>query len=143
MSGQDVWSRNLTLKAHFGANKHADALGTLYFALFRGDPSGAGVEPSSTGNYARVAKTNDATLWGTIGSTDVFVQNKGTSGEIAWPVATGLYSITLGMDWWGIFDNSSGGNLRYWGKLTTPIVVSGSGDQPRIPVNTLINNQPA
>lgn len=143
MPGQDPWSRNLTLKAHFGANKHADAMVTHYFALFRGEPGGGGVEPTSAGGYARVAKTNDAALWGAIVATDLSVQNKGTGGEILWPTTTGLYSITQALDWWAIFDNSTGGNMRYWGPLSPTILVTGAGGQPRIPQSSLINNQAA
>src|SRR5690242_3602524 len=128
---QGTAARTLSLKSHFGASKHADALTTLYFALFRGDPSNSGVEPTSTGNYARVAKTNDGTLWPAIGAGATQVAN---NAEIQWPVATGVYSITLALTWWAIFDNSTGGNLWYWGQLSPTITVTGAGDQPRIPV---------
>lgn len=143
MPGQAPIARNLTLRTHLGADRHPTlALPTLYFALFRNDPSGAGVEPTSTGGYARVAKANDATLWGTILSTDLAGQNKGASGEIAWPAATGVYSITDPLTHWAAFDNSAGGTLWYWNELTSPITVTGVGDQPRIPLNTLILNVP-
>jgi hypothetical protein len=88
-----------------------------------------------------VAKANDATLWGTIGGTDVLVGNGGASGTIAWPVTTGLYSITLGLDYWAVFDNSTGGNLLYAGPLTSSIVVTGAGDVPRIPAGSLTISQ--
>lgn len=142
MTTMSVTSRNRSLRSHFGADRHSTlSAGTLYFALFRGDPFGAGAEPTSTGGYARVAKTNDATLWGTIGATDVTVGNGGASGTIAWPVATGLYSITLGLDYWAVFDNSTGGDLLYGGPLTTPIIVTGAGDVPRIPAGALTISQ--
>lgn len=133
-----VKSRNRSLRSHFGADRHATlSEATLYFALFRGDPFGAGTEPTSAGGYARVAKTNDATLWGTIGATDTAISNGGTSGTIAWPVASGLYSITAGLDFWAVFDNSTGGALLYGGPLTSPIVVTGAGDVPRLPAGAL------
>ena len=84
-------ARRLSLRAHLGPNKHADALGTLYFALFSGDPFGAGTEPTSTGNYARVAVANDAAMWGTIAALQTSVTS---AAGVVWPVATGLYSIT-------------------------------------------------
>lgn len=143
MPGQSVAARSLTLRAHFGADRHSTlSLPTLYFCLYQGDPSGAGIEPTSVGGYARPAKANDLTLWGAIAAGDTLAQNKGTAGEIAWPVATGVYSILTALDYWAIRDNSAGGALWYWGPLGTPILVTGAGDQPRLPANTLIVNQP-
>lgn len=144
MPGTGVADRNLVLRSRFGADRHATlSLPTLHFALFQGDPAGAGVEPTSVGGYARVAKTNDATLWGTIVAGDVLVTNKGTAGLIAFPVATGVYSITTALDYWAVFDNAAGGVLWYWGALNPTIIVTGAGDQPRLPVNTLVGNQAA
>jgi hypothetical protein len=139
--GMSVWARNLALVAQFGASKHASAMTTLYFALHKGDPSISVNEPTSAGAYARVAKTNDATLWGTIGATDVTIINNGTSGAIAWPTATGLWSITEQLDYWGIWDNTTGGNLRYWGPLSAKIAITGSGDQARLPAGTFTLTQ--
>lgn len=141
MPGQGVVARNLTLKSHFGAARHASALSPLWFALLRGSPVASGVEPDGTGAYTRVSKTNDATLWGTIASTDTIVTNKGTTGDIVWPSTTGLYSVTLDLDWWAVYDLSAGGVLWYWGQLQTPIRVTASGQTPRIPVNSLTMSQ--
>lgn len=142
MPGQGIAARNLTLRSHFGADRHPTlSLPILQFALFRGDPSGAGVEPSG-GAYARVAVNNNAAFWGTIAATDTMAQNNGAGGEVAFPVATGLYTITDPLDWWAALDSTSGGALWYWGPLGTPIVVSAVGDQPRLPAGTLIVNQP-
>jgi hypothetical protein len=128
-----VLERNATLRSHFGADRHASlSLGTLYFALFNGDPLAAGVEPTSAGGYARVAKTNDATLWGTIAAGAVSAFNSGTAGDIAWPAASGVYS-QASLTHWAIFDNSAGGVMRYSGKLSAAIAVTGAGDVPRIP----------
>lgn len=133
-------ARRLSLRAHLGPDRHADALGTLYFALFQNDPFGAGVEPSSTGGYARVAVANDAAMWGTIAAGQVAVSSL---AAITWPIATGLYSITTALTHWAVFDNSSGGVLWYAGPLTAPITVSGANDQPRIPVGALTFTQAA
>lgn len=131
-----VIERNLTLRSHFGADRHPSlSLGTLYFALFNGDPVGAGVEPTSAGGYARVAKTNDATLWGTVGASATSVSNSGSAGEIVWPAASGVYS-QASLTHWAIFDNSAGGVLWYSGKLSTAVAVTGAGDVPRIPAGS-------
>lgn len=133
-----VLERNATLRAHFGADRHATlSLGTLYVALFNGDPLGAGVEPDGTGGYARVAKANDATLWGTIAAGATSAANSGTAGEILWPAASGLYSVP-GMTHWAVFDNSAGGVLWYSGALTAQVVVTGAGDVPRIPAGAFL-----
>lgn len=142
MPGQAVIARNLTLKSHFGASRHASALGVLYFALLRGSPIAGGTEPTGAGAYTRVPKNNDATLWGTIGAGATSVSNAGSSGAITWPSTTGLYSITLPLDWWGAYDLSAGGVLWYWGQLQTPIVVDAAGDVPRIPAGALSVTQP-
>jgi hypothetical protein len=123
-------ARRLSLRAHLGPDKHADALGTLYFALFKGDPFGAGIEPDSTGNYARAAIANDATLWGTIVALQTSVSN---AVAITWPLASGLWSITDPLTHWAVFDNSTGGNLWYAGVLTSTVTVTGANDQPRMP----------
>jgi hypothetical protein len=131
-----VAARNLSLRSHFGADRHPTlSLGTLYFALFNGDPVGAGVEEAGTGGYVRVAKTNDATLWGTLSGSAVQAANTGTAGEILWPAATGLYAQPQ-LTHWAIFDNSSTGVLWYSGLLTAPLVITGVGDIPRIPAGT-------
>ncbi|WP_353809067.1 phage tail fiber protein [Agromyces sp. SYSU T00194] len=127
-----VEARNISLRSHFGNDRNtALTVGTFYFALFNGNPEGSGVEPTSTGSYARVAKTNDDTLWGTIGSTDTEVSNGGASGEITWPAATAVWSEAA-CTHWAIFDNSTGGTLLYSGELADDIVVTGAGDIPRI-----------
>lgn len=135
MAVNGISARALTLKAHLGAARHADAMPILYFALFKGDPMGSGVEPTSTGGYARAAVNNDAALWGTLSAGQTSVQNVGV---ILWPVASGLYSIgATPLDYWAVFDNAAGGNLWYSGRLSSPITVTGANDQPRIPAGSL------
>lgn len=143
MAGQGTIARNLTLRSHFGADRHATlSLSQLWFALFKGDPTAGGVEPSGTGAYTRVSKANDATLWGTIAASDVTVTNQGSAGGIVWPATTGVYSITDPLTWWAAYDLSAGGTIWYWGQLTSPIQVTQAGDQPRIPASALIISQP-
>jgi hypothetical protein len=132
-------ARRLSLRAHLGPDKHADALANLYFALFTGDPFGAGAEPTSTGGYARVTKANDAALWGTIAAGQLTAP---TLSAITWPIATGLYSTgATPLTHWAAFDNASGGVLWYGGPLTSSIVVSGANDQPRLPAGALTISQ--
>jgi hypothetical protein len=127
-------ARNISLRSHFGADRNpAVALGTLYFALFAGDPLVDGVEPTSAGGYARVAKANDATFWGVIPSTADTATN---ADEVLWPAATAVWSEPS-VSHWAIMDNASGGQVVYSGQLTLPIAVTGAGDVPRIPVNAL------
>lgn len=132
--------RNATLRAHFGADRHATlSLGTLYFALFNGDPLAAGVEPTSAGGYARVAKDNSADTFGTIAGGAVSAFNSGASGEITWPALTALWSVAQ-VTHWAIFDNSTGGTMWYSGALSAPIVPTGAGDVPRIPAGSFSIN---
>ena len=134
-------ARRLSLRAHLGPDKHADALPTLYFALLTGDPFGAGTEPTSTGGYARVAITHDATMWGTIAAGQTSVASL---LAITWPLATGLYSTgSTPLTYWAVYDNASGGNLWYGGPLTAGITVTGANDQPRIPIGALTFSQAA
>lgn len=137
--GLGIPDRNLALRARFGDDRHADALDTLYVALFRGAPNLGGAEPDATGSYARKAMTNDNTLWGSIGTSAVSISN---IIAVEFAVATGVYSITAALDHWGVFDLSSGGVLWYWGPLTTAITVTGAGDQPRLPIGQWTITQP-
>lgn len=123
-------ARNLTLTAHLGAGKHANALGTLYVAAVLGDPrAGAVTEPDSSGGYGRVALANDATTWGTIGTGDVQAT---AIVDLVWPTATALWSLAE-VDHWAVYDLAAGGVLWYSGPLTANIAPTGVGDVPRIP----------
>lgn len=143
MPGQGQIARNLTLRSHFGADRHPTlSLPNLWFGLFKGSPAAGGVEPDGTGGYTRISKANDATLWGTIAAAATSVSNGGSAGAITWPATTGLYSITSPLDWWGAFDLSAGGVLWYWGQLQGVIQVTAAGDVPRIPQGSLNLAQP-
>lgn len=136
MAGLGSASRNASIRSMFGADKGSLALGTLYFALLNGSPVSGGVEPTSAGGYARVARLNDAALWGTYTASDLAVTNKGASGAIQWPAATGLWSQTT-LTHWAIYDNAAGGNLWYWGPLSENLVMTGAGDVVQFPPSTL------
>ena len=135
-------SRNLAIRAHFGDDRHALALPQLYFALFNGSPASAGVEPTAFGGYARVTRANDSALWGTYGSADTAVVNKGTAGAITWPGATDIWSQNP-LTHWAIFDNAAGGVLWYWGVLSAPVTLTGAGDVIQLPPSTLTISQAA
>jgi hypothetical protein len=146
MPGATSLARGLSLRSNFGSlrNTGAGALGTLYFALSRGRPGYGGVEPTiGTGGYARVAKTNDDTIFGTISSTTTTITNNGTSGAIIWPViGAGGWSVITPLDFWAVYDAATAGNLWYYGPLTMPITATNSGDTPRIPSGALIISLP-
>ena len=132
--GSSLIPRNARLRHEFGEDHTSLALDTFYFALLRGVPGVNGVEPDNTGDYGRVALDNDELLWGTIGGSAVSVSN---IVPITWPTATALWSVTDALDHWAIYDSASGGDLWYWGLLTTTITVTGVGDTPRIPNGAL------
>jgi len=125
-------ARAFMLASLLGSAKRAGAPGTLYAALCRqatpGDVSTVlGTEPDSTGDYARVAFTNDDAFWtldgAGLGTNDV---------ELRWPLATGLYSITGALNQLALYDNTTGGTCWLWVPLSTTITVTGAGDQPVI-----------
>lgn len=121
-------------KGNFGTSRLAGAPATLYVALARHATTPAtvlGTEPSSTGNYARVAMSNVDAQW-----TYAAAGGENTN-EIRFPVATGLYSITDPLNQWILYDNSTGGTVVAFGQLTTTITVTGAGDQPVIAAGAL------
>lgn len=109
---------------------------TVYIALFTTAPS----EPDGTGgtevtgnNYSRVSVTNNATNFPAASGG-----SKSNGNVITFPSATGG-------DWgtivaFGIYDASSGGNLLYFGTLTTSKSVQ-DGDTARFPVGDLTLNE--
>lgn len=127
-------------KGNFGSSKITGAPATLYVALLRHATTPAtvlGTEPDSTGDYARVAFTNDDTEW-------TYSANGGSNtNEIRWPSASGLYSITDPLNQWALYDNNSGGALIAFGELTTTITVTGAGDVPVIPAGSLVLTEAA
>jgi len=125
-------ARGLSLRAHFGANKHADALATLYFALFTDDPYTGGVEPTSAGAYGRAAVTNGSGIWPAIPLGTLQIVNQ---SDIVFPTATGVYSTgSTHLTHWGIMSSPTlgSGTLWYAGRMSADVLVAGAGDQPRI-----------
>lgn len=131
MAGEVIWTpsaRGLSLRAHFGANKHASALGTHYFGLFTDYPLGAGVEAAFTNGYGRATVANGLAAWGSPAVGDTQVVNQ---ADIVWPAATGAWAGGP-FTWWAILSASTGGTLWYCGRLSAPAVVDTVGNQPRI-----------
>lgn len=134
-------ARGLSLIAHFGANKHASALATHYYALFTDNPLAGGVEPTNgVGNYGRATVTNGVAMYGTPTLSTVQITNL---ADIVWPAASGLWSITTDLPWCGVYDASTGGSLWYAFELPEPKRVEGATDQPRVLAGGLIIRQGA
>lgn len=136
-------ARNLALRAHFGDERHVDALDTLYFGLYAGHPFDYGSEPAhGEGGYARVAVGNNSLLWDSLaGLTSV-----ASVIDIVWPESTAAWSITWDLDYWAIHDSPdfiSGADPGIWyaGKLPATVNVNAAGTQPRIPAGGLILRQ--
>lgn len=107
--------------------------GTYHFALFTAAPNDAGggteVNTSGTG-YARVPVTNNTTNFPTI-----VAPNAKSNGQ---PIAFGNASTNWGtVTAFGIYDAGTGGNLLFWGDLTTPRSVL-LGDTPRFATGALV-----
>lgn len=135
-------SRAFVLASILGSAKRAGAPGTLYASLHRQATAGdlstvLGTEPDATGDYARVAFTNDDAFWTLTGvgaTNDV---------ELRWPLSTGLYSITGALNQIALWDNTAGGTCWLWLPLSQTITVTGAGDQPVIPAGALNPTQVA
>ncbi len=91
---------------------------TVYIGLMTAAPNanGTGVaEPAGFG-YARVSVANNATQW-----PNAVGRIKKHANDITFPAAAGGGWGTI--IWAGVFDASSGGNLRAAMELTTPRVI--------------------
>lgn len=107
---------------------------TIYVALFTAAPSdsGGGTEVSG-GSYARVQVGPSDSAWKSTQGTTTAVASSGTGGQtmngssITFPTPSANWgSITH----FGIFDASSGGNLLFWGALTTAKTVNNGDPAP-------------
>lgn len=96
---------------NYGENKLLDLLrvsGTFYVGLFTSAPSenGGGTEISA-GGYARQKVTFGA-------ASDGRMSN---SVALEYPTATVDWGTAVG---WGLFDAATGGNMVWYGEITTP-----------------------
>lgn len=106
--------------------------GTLYFALFTSAPTGAGggTEVSTSGtSYGRIGVVNNSTNFPAATS-----QQKKNAGVINFGTATGNWGTITTV---GVYDASSGGNLLYWGPLTSNKTIN-TGDSFQISANNAI-----
>lgn len=101
---------------------------TIYVGLFTASPTdtNTGTEVSG-GSYARQTITfGSAASNGSISNT----------ATVTFPTATGNWGTITHI---GLFDNSTGGNLMYWGAVTTSKSIS-SGDTFSISIGNLSIN---
>jgi hypothetical protein len=100
------------LKGIFGDDHTAEFPSTWYVALFAGDPETTGVEPDSTGNYARLAISNANSEF-TISGAQVSNDN-----DWVWPTSTTAYQTGVRiLDHWGLMSASSGGTRYLSGRV--------------------------
>ena len=102
---------------------------TVYVALYTAAPSdaGGGTEVSG-GDYARAAVTNNSANWPAASGG-----SKSNGADITFPQATAGWGTVVAA---GILDNSTGGNLLYYGNLTASKTVN-AGDTLRFPAGNL------
>jgi hypothetical protein len=91
---------------------------TIYIGLLKAAPlpNGTGVVEQSGNGYARVAVSNNSTQWPAAAS-----RQKTHSADITFPTATGTGWGTVTHV--GVFDASSGGNLKLYDVLAIPRTV--------------------
>ena len=116
----------------YGDGSYSQAA-TYYIGLFSSTPNagGGGVEfLIGTNSYARASVATNATNFPatTLGSH----MTNGTA--IAFPAPSGAWGTATHF---AVFDASTGGNMIEYGELNTPLVVSGAGAAPTIPVGGL------
>lgn len=100
---------------------------TVYVGLYTAIPSAAGGGTEVSGNaYARVktaASTSQglgdwtATQGGTSGASTGTSGNTTNANAVNFPTPTANWGQ---VQWFGLFDAASGGNLLWWGPLTIP-----------------------
>lgn len=105
-------AENILLDAMFGDARCAAVSSTLQFALYTATPgeAGGGTEVSGN-NYARVAVSNDNTMW-PVASGGV----KANGAQIVFPTATGSWGTVTH---WAIFD---GGTMLVYGALASAVL---------------------
>jgi len=110
-----------------------DAAATYYFGLSSTLPAndGTNVTEPSTGSYARVAVTNDATNFPASAS-----RAKANGTVITFPVATADWVAGADLTHFVVYDAASAGNFVGWGALTLPVAVL-SGTQASFPAGDL------
>lgn len=113
MGGKTDYLENKILDHTTGKTTYAKP--TVYVGLFTAAPSdtAAGTEVSGN-NYSRVATAGADWNAAATGATD-------NANAITFPTPSGSWGT---ITHFGLFDASSGGNLLWWGALTSQQVVS-------------------
>lgn len=126
MPAMSNYMENAVIDAVFrGQSLPANA--NLYFALFTTAPTaaGGGVEVSG-GSYARASVAATLANFAGTQAAGSTTASTGTSGQtsnntqITFPTPTAAWGTVVAM---GIFDAATGGNLLFFGNLTTSQVV--------------------
>ncbi len=114
----------------------------LYVALFTAAPSDAGGGTEVTGgSYARVAITASLANWSGTQAAGSTVASSGTggassnNGAVTFPAPTAAWG---NVTHFGIFDAVSGGNLLFWGALTTPKTVNNGDPAPSFAAGAIV-----
>ena len=101
---------NYILDSILGDNAGALMPATVYVGLYTVEPSDGGGGTEVIGNgYGRVAVTNNSTNWPAASAGE-----KRNGAKVEFGQATGDWGD---IDWFGIFDAETGGNLMLWGNL--------------------------
>ena len=112
----------LELLDHVLGNAAYSAPATVYIALFTGMGTEAQAEANTNftectgGSYARATVTNNATNF-PAATTVAGTGTKSNGADITFATATASWGTVY---YFGIYDAASGGNLLYWGTLSTP-----------------------
>lgn len=132
----DTYANNLLDLAFSKASNSFPA--TMYVGLSSTTPTNTGtnVTEPSTGSYARVSVTNNATNWPAASS-----RSKSNGTAITFPTATADWLSGANLTHFVIYDAASSGNFIAWGELTAPVAVT-SGTQAAFAVGALVVNAP-
>jgi hypothetical protein len=114
---------------------------TVYVALYTAAPTaaGGGTEVSG-GSYARVAVTSSLTNWAGTQGVGTTAASSGTSGTtsnnaaITFPAPTAAWGSIVAF---GVFDAATGGDLLFFGNLTTSKTVNSGDAAPSFPAAAL------
>lgn len=100
-----------------GGLQPSGAAGSLYVALFEGDPTDAGTVTSECDytSYARVAVARSGAGWTVSGDEAV------NAALVSFPKATGGDNTATH---WGVCHSSAGGNVVLHGELNEPLAIS-------------------
>jgi len=130
VSGQSDYLELKLLDHVLGATVYT-APATVYLALYSVTPGDAGGGTELSGNgYARVAVTNNATNWPAAAAGA-----KSNGAAVVFPTATpSNWTAAVAF---GILDNSSGGNLLYWGPLTESVTIL-ANETPQFNIGDII-----